>query len=285
MPVHKLDWAVWNRVTVREDWDKISCNKGLCLFLQRALTSLYTVQCQSISGLGCYKSSLTDKKICLYLPFDYERRHFNNQHLSACLMYKWCFIMLHCSYLCPTACLLTNSRDYLICREIVAFFVLVGKNSCWSSIITVGFQLGWLSWGSTRKRVQTKNYFRAKFRNKRTGVAGVRGPRDIHQVGGTGPQGCEPSADAGAVAAKMLKILVFVRYTGKNKSWSAASGFLLPPSAFDLCNEPVHLPVLSQHLCPSPLCHGHLQIHQEKSMKSAAGMCRGLAGGFSTLSK
>lgn len=42
------------------------------------------------------------------------------------------------------------------------------------------------------KRGQTQKYFRAKLRTKRTGVAGARGPRDSHHVGGTGPQGCEP---------------------------------------------------------------------------------------------
>lgn len=141
-----------------------------------------------------------------------------------------------------------------------------------------------MSRGTEKKRGEIQKCFRAKFRNKRTGVAGVRGPRDSHQVGGTGRQGCGPGADEGAVAAEMLKILIFVRYTGKNQPWSAASAFLLPPSALGLSSEPMHLPVLAQHLCPSPLCHGHLQIHQ-KCMKSPAGMCHGLAGGFSTLGK
>lgn len=64
-------------------------------------------------------------------------------------------------------------------------------------------------------------------------MAGVRGARESHQVGGTGPQGCEPDADGGAAAAKVLKILIFVRYTGKNQPCSAAPAF---PS---LCPGPV----------------------------------------------
>lgn len=36
-------------------------------------------------------------------------------------------------------------------------------------------------------------------------------------------------------------------------------GFLLPLSAFNLHSELMYLPVLFQHLCPSPLCHWYLQ--------------------------
>lgn len=58
-----------------------------------------------------------------------------------------------------------------------------------------------------------------------------------------------------------------------------------PPSALGLCSESMHLPVLPLHLCSSSLCHGHLQIHQEKCVKSPAGMCHGLTAVFSTPGK
>lgn len=134
-----------------------------------------------------------------------------------------------------------------------------------------------------KKRGQTQKYFRTKFRNKSAGSGWCKGSKRSQQVGGAGPQGCEPGAGVGAVAAKMLKIMIFVRYTGENQPWSAASAFLLPPSPFDLCSEPVYLPVLSQHL--AHLCHGLLQIHQERCMNSSAGVCHGLADVFSTPGK
>lgn len=104
-------------------------------------------------------------------------------------------------------------------------------------------------------------------------MADVWGPGDSHQVGGTGPQGCEPGADVGVVAAKMLKIIM-----GK-------PGVLLQPFfSLHLLLTRAVTPCISLS-CPSTFPISSLMGTCKSTRRNPAGVCHGLADVFCTLGK